>query len=400
MQTKNNIVLQTTDIVECETPMQIETLPLTEEASFSDWQQEIPKKYFDLSAEEISSRIKEYKSKMSNDLIILGHHYQREDIIQFADRIGDSYALSVYASENKKTPYIIFCGVHFMAEAADILTNDEQTVILPNLEAGCSMADMANRPDVSSAWKELKDKFPNTKIIPITYINSPATLKAFCGANDGIVCTSSNADKVIQWAFQRGEKVFFFPDQHLGRNTSHKLGIKDSEISLWDWRAYNTSLGGNSEQDIRNSKVILWDGFCSVHQRFTTDQINEARQQYPNIQIVVHPECNADVVQNADAVGSTAFIADYTNNAKPGSVIGIGTEVNLVSRLAKENPDKTIFCLDSVICPCSTMYRVHPAYLLWVIESLSKDQVVNQISVSTQDKANAKIALERMLEVS
>ena len=178
------------------------------------------------------------------------------------------------------------------------------------------------------------------------------------------------------------------------------MGIKDSEISLWDWRAYNTSLGGNSEQDIRSSKVILWDGFCSVHQRFTVDQINEARQQYQNIQIVVHPECNADVVQAADAVGSTAFIADYTNNAKPGSVIGIGTEVNLVSRLAKENPDKTIFCLDSVICPCSTMYRVHPAYLLWVIESLSKDQVVNQISVSTQDKANAKIALERMLEVS
>ena len=397
---KNNIVLQTTDIVECETPMQIETLPLTEEKSFSDWQQEIPKKYFNLSAEEINNRIQFYKDKMGDRLIILGHHYQREDIIQFADKIGDSYALSVYASQNKKTPFIVFCGVHFMAEAADILTDDKQKIILPNLEAGCSMADMANRPDVSSAWKELKDNFPNTKIIPITYINSPATLKAFCGANDGIVCTSSNADKVIEWAFKKGEKVFFFPDQHLGRNTSHKLGIKDSEISLWDWRSRNKILGGNSKRKIEDSKVILWDGFCSVHQRFTVNQINEARQQYSDIDIVVHPECSADVVKAADAVGSTAFIADYTNNSKPGSVIGIGTEVNLVSRLSKENPDKTIFCLDSVICPCSTMYRVHPAYLLWVLEALCEEQIINQISVGNDDKANARIALERMLEVS
>ncbi|MDG1990678.1 MAG: quinolinate synthase NadA [Dehalococcoidia bacterium] len=395
------LILDYKEKIDCEVPMQMETLPLAEEQSFSQWQQEIPKEYFQLSPDEIINRITKLKKNMGNELIILGHHYQREDIIQFADQIGDSYALSVYAANNHSTPNIVFCGVHFMAEAADILSNDEQKIILPNLEAGCSMADMANRPDVSSAWKELTNRFKDQfNIIPITYINSPATLKAFCGQNNGIVCTSSNADKVIKWAFERGDKVFFFPDQHLGRNTSHQLGINDDLISLWDWRRPDIELGGNSEEKIRKSKVILWDGFCSVHQRFTVSQIKEARSQYPRINIVVHPECNADVVKEADAVGSTAFIADYVNNAKDGSIIGVGTEVNLVSRLAKLNPQKQIFCLDSVVCPCSTMYRVHPAYLLWVIESLSNGKVVNQIKVPEKDKAFAKIALERMLEIS
>ncbi len=395
------LVLDYKEKIDCEVPMQMETLPLYEEQSFSQWQQEIPKKYFQLSPDEIINRITELKKNMSNEVIILGHHYQREDIIQFADHVGDSYALSVYATNNHSVPNIIFCGVHFMAEVADILSSNEQKIILPNLEAGCSMADMATRPDVSFAWKELTNRFNGQfNIIPITYINSPATLKALCGANNGIVWTSSNADKVIKWAFERGDKVFFFPDQHLGRNTSHQLGISDELISLWDWRKPDIELGGNTEEKIRKSKVILWDGFCSVHQRFTASQIKEARIQYPKINIVVHPECNSEVVKAADAVGSTAFITDYVNNAANGSIIGIGTEVNLVSRLAKLNPNKQIFCLDSVVCPCSTMYRVHPAYLLWVLDSLSNGKIVNQIKVLQKDKTFAKIALERMLEIS
>jgi quinolinate synthase len=395
------LILDFENKIDCEVPMTMDTIPLSKESSFSQWQQEIPKEYFNLTSEEINYKINTAKKKLGDNVIILGHHYQREDVIKFADQIGDSYALSLYAARNHKTPFIIFCGVHFMAEAADILSSNSQHILLPNLEAGCSLADMANKPDVGSAWNQLTKQFKEKyKIIPITYINSPATLKAFCGENDGIVCTSSNADKVIKWAFEKGDKVFFFPDQHLGRNTSHKLGIKDESIALWDWRKKENKLGGNTITQIEKYKVILWDGFCSVHQRFTISQINQARIQYPKIQIVVHPECSSEVANASDAVGSTAFIADYVSNAPNNSIIGIGTEINLVSRLAKENPNKKVFCLDSVVCPCSTMYRVHPAYLLWILESLLDKKIVNKISVDDDTKKFAKIALERMIEVS
>jgi quinolinate synthase len=285
-----------------------------------------------------------------------------------------------------------------MAEAADILAAPHQQVILPNIEAGCSMADMAAAPDVYSAWRELEEFFGSTDdIIPVTYMNSAASLKAFCGEHGGVVCTSSNAVKVLEWAFEQGKRVFFFPDQHLGRNTGHAMGIPLDEMVLWNWRRPAGSLGGLAPDQLEGSRIILWQGHCSVHQRFSLKQIEQARQHFPDVQIVVHPECRFEVVQAADANGSTAFIARYVAEAPAGSVIGVGTEINLVSRLAKENPDKTVFCLDPVVCPCSTMYRVHPAYLAWVMESLERGEVVNRIEVPEAIKANAKIALERML---
>jgi quinolinate synthase len=384
--------------LQCETDTGIETVPLSEEVSFGSWQPEIPERYWGMDAEELSQRIRGARATLGDQVVILGHHYQREDIIQFADDRGDSFALAQYAAERPEAPYIVFCGVHFMAEAADILSADHQTVMLPNMEAGCSMADMAAAPDVSSAWRELGEFFDGTDdIIPVTYMNSAASLKAFCGEHGGVVCTSSNAPKVLEWAFERGKRVFFFPDQHLGRNTGHAMGIPLEEMVLWNWRTPPGNLGDATPEALERSRIILWQGHCSVHQRFSLAQIEQARERYPDVQIVVHPECRYDVVQAADANGSTAFIAKYVAKAPAGSVIGIGTEINLVSRLAKENPDKTVFCLDPVVCPCSTMYRVHPAYLAWVMESLVEGNVVNQIAVPEEQKAHARIALERML---
>jgi quinolinate synthase len=384
--------------LQCETDTGIDTVPLSEEMAFSSWQPEIPERYWHMDAEELSRRIRGARETLGERVIVLGHHYQREDIIQFADERGDSFALAQYAAERPESPYIVFCGVHFMAEAADILRADHQQVILPNMEAGCSMADMAAEPDVHTAWAELERFFGTTEdIIPITYMNSAASLKAFCGANNGAVCTSSNARKVLEWAFERGKRVFFFPDQHLGRNTGHSMGIPDDKMVLWNWRVPAGNLGGASPEALEASRIILWQGHCSVHQRFSLTQIEHAREQYPDVQIVVHPECRFDVVQAADASGSTAFIAKYVTEAPAGSVIGVGTEINLVSRLAKENPDKTVFCLDPVVCPCSTMYRVHPAYLAWVMESLVEGEVVNQIQVPEHHKHDAKVALDRML---
>ena len=285
-----------------------------------------------------------------------------------------------------------------MAEAADILSAPHQRVILPNMEAGCSMADMAAPADVRVAWRELGDLFGGTDdIIPVTYMNSAASLKAFCGEHGGVVCTSSNAVKVLEWAFERGKRAFFFPDQHLGRNSGHAMGIPLDEMVLWNWRLPAGSLGGASPEDLERSRIILWQGHCSVHQRFTSTQITAARERYPDVRIVVHPECRYDVVQAADANGSTAYIARYVAEAPAGSVIGIGTEINLVSRLAKEHPDKTVFCLDPVVCPCSTMYRVHPAYLAWVMDSLVEGRVVNRIAVPEDELQHARVALERML---
>ncbi|MEI6136214.1 MAG: quinolinate synthase NadA [Chloroflexota bacterium] len=384
--------------LQCETDTGIETVPLALEQSFPSWQTSIPERYRTMDAEELGRRIRTARATLGDKVVILGHHYQREDIIQFADDRGDSFALAQYAASHPEAPYIVFCGVHFMAEAADILAAPHQRVILPNIEAGCSMADMASEPDVAQAWRELGELFGGTDdIIPVTYMNSAASLKAFCGANGGVVCTSSNAKHVLEWAFTQGKRVFFFPDQHLGRNTGAAMGIPLDEMVLWNWRVPAGNLGGATEEALERARVILWQGHCSVHQRFSLTQIEDARAAHPGVQIIVHPECRYEVVQAADATGSTAFIAKYVAEAAPGSVIGIGTEINLVSRLAKENPDKTVFCLDPVVCPCSTMYRVHPAYLAWVMESLVEGVVVNEIEVPDAIRADARVALERML---
>ena len=384
--------------LQCETDAGITTVPLTQEVAFGSWQRGIPEEYWALGAEELTARIRAARATLGSRVVILGHHYQREDIIQFADERGDSFALAQYAAERQEAEYIVFCGVHFMAEAADILAAPHQQTILPNMEAGCSMADMASDPDVRQAWRELGAHYGGTDdIIPVTYMNSAASLKAFCGEHGGIVCTSSNATKVLQWAFERGKRVFFFPDQHLGRNTAHNLGIPLEQMALYNWRLPAGQLGGVAPEALDRARVILWQGHCSVHQRFSLTQIEAARTKYPDVKIVVHPECRFDVVQAADANGSTAYIVKYVEEAPPGSVIGIGTEINLVSRLAHEHPDKTIFCLDPVVCPCSTMYRVHPAYLAWVMESLVRGEVVNRIEVPEETKRHARVALERML---
>ncbi len=391
-------VLLLSDIV-CETNTGLATVPLVEERSFASWQRDIPAEYWALSADELALRIRAARARLGDRAVILGHHYQREDIIQFADFRGDSLKLAQWAASRGDTEFIVFCGVHFMAEAADILSQPNQQVILPNMAAGCSMADMADPDDVYTAWDELAATIGTDDIIPVTYINSAASLKAFCGRNNGIVCTSSNAAKVLAWAFERGKRAFFFPDQHLGRNTAIAMGIPQSEMVLWDYHRPSGSLGGSARERLEASRVILWQGHCSVHARFNVDQIRRAREEYPGITIVVHPECPLPVVQAADSAGSTEFIVRQVTDSPPGSAWGIGTEINLVDRLAHENPDKTVFCLDPVVCPCSTMYRVHPAYLAWVLEELVQGRVVNRVSVDDETKGWARVALNRMLAV-
>ena len=385
--------------IACETDTGIQTLPLSSEASFAYWQQDIPKEYWDLTAGELVERVAKAREKLGSRLVVLGHHYQREDIIQFADFRADSFKLSQWAAEHSESEYIVFCGVHFMAEAADILSAPHQKVMLPNMAAGCSMADMADPDDVYACWDELEEAGVAQDTVPITYMNSAASLKAFVGERGGAVCTSSNAAKVLEWAFAQRRRALFFPDQHLGRNTGLKMGVPPDEMPLWNYRKPFGSLGGMTEEQLERSRVILWQGHCSVHQRFSVDQIDAARERIPGVRIVVHPECRMEVVQAADLNGSTEFIAKTIGEAPAGSAWGVGTEINLVSRLAKENPDKTIFCLDSVVCPCSTMYRVHPAYLAWVIESLAGGRVVNQVVVPDDQKRWAKVALDRMLEI-
>jgi quinolinate synthase len=385
--------------IACETNTGITTLPLSSEASFAYWQQDIPREYWDLDAAALTERIAIARRKLGTRLIVLGHHYQREDIIQFADFRGDSFKLSQWAAEHPESDYIVFCGVHFMAEAADILSAPHQTVMLPNMAAGCSMADMADPDDVYACWQELQDAGIADRVVPVTYMNSAASLKAFCGRNGGIVCTSSNAPAVLRWAFERGDKVLFFPDQHLGRNTGAKMGVPLEQMQLWNYNRPYGSLGGLSEAALEDARILLWQGHCSVHQRFTVDQINAARAKYPGLQVVVHPECRYDVVQAADCNGSTEFIARTIAEAPAGSAWAVGTEINLVSRLAHENPDKTVFCLDPVVCPCSTMYRIHPAYLCWTIEELAAGRVVNRVQVDEETAHYARIALDRMLTV-
>jgi len=358
-------------------------------------QQRIPREYFKMPAEERDAKIRALREELGERLVILGHHYQRDEVIQFADFRGDSWKLSKEAATRTDAEFILFCGVHFMAESADILSGRDQQVILPNLEAGCSMADMAKSDDVEACWNALQALGVNG-IVPVTYMNSAASLKAFCGRNGGIVCTSSNAGNVFDWAYQRGERILFFPDEHLGRNTGFAKGISDDRMVVWD---PFQPLGGNSPEALMNAKVILWKGFCSVHARFTVDQIEQARRDFPNVHVIVHPECRREVVAASDFNGSTEFIIDTIRDAPSGSAWAVGTEINLVNRLNAEFPDKHIFCLDPVVCPCSTMYRVHPAYVLWTLEHLVAGEVVNRITVDEETRRDALVALDRMLDV-
>lgn len=367
-------------------------------------QQVLPQEYRDASDEELQERIKAAKARLGNKLLILGHFYQRDEIIVHADFVGDSFQLAKNATERPDADHIVFCGVHFMAETADILSTPEQTVTLPNLSAGCSMADMANIDQVEDCWEQLgeicgtnPDADGKQQIVPVTYVNSSAALKAFCGRHGGIVCTSSNAHAVLEWAFARGKRVLFFPDQHLGRNTALAMGMSLDQMPVWN--PYKPAGGAEDPSVYADAKMILWKGFCSVHQRFTVDQIERARKAYPGVKVIVHPECSMDVVNAADGTGSTAYIVKEIANAPTGSAVAVGTEINLVNRLAAQYPDKTVFCLDPVVCPCSTMYRIHPAYLAWALENIEQGNIVNRITVDEDTARDAKIALQRMLEV-
>ena len=357
--------------------------------------------YFGLSEGQLYERIEAARRQLGTRLVILGHHYQRDDVVCHADITGDSFKLAKLAAERPDADYVVFCGVHFMAESADILKPGDQKVILPDLGAGCSMADMATAEQVEDAWEQLRSVgiLDEARVVPVTYMNSSAAIKAFCGEHEGVVCTSSNAVPLFDKYLKEADKLFFFPDQHLGRNTGYRMGIGLEEMSVWDYKRPYGDLGGNALEQLERSKLILWRGHCSVHARFTVEQIREARANFPGVKVVVHPECRLDVVQEADCDGSTEYIARVINESPAGSTWAVGTEINLVHRLAVENPDKTIFCLDPVVCPCATMYRVHPAYLAWVLESLVRGEVVNQIVVDEETKRDAKVALERMLAV-
>jgi quinolinate synthase len=383
---------------ECLVDRPLDTRPLSEERAFAFWQKDIPEEYWGLDGRALTARIAAARAKLGTRCVVLGHHYQREDIVQFADYKGDSFNLSRWAAERAEAEFIVFCGVHFMAESASILAQPHQKVVLPNMSAGCSMADMADPEDVYACWDELREAGV-TGIVPITYMNSAAPLKAFCGKNGGIVCTSSNAPKVYDWALKRGEKLLFFPDQHLGRNTGVKKGIPLDEMAVWDYTLPYGSLGGNTLEQLQRAKVILWKGHCSVHRRFSVKQIEKARAEHPGIKVIVHPECLMEVVQAADMDGSTEFISRTITEAPAASMWAVGTEINLVSRLARENPDKLVICLDPVVCPCATMYRIHPAYLAWALDELAAGHIVNQVTVDEETAMYAKIALERMLAV-
>jgi quinolinate synthase len=362
----------------------------------TNFQQPLPEEYEHLSPEEIDSSIAAGKEALGKRLLILGHHYQRDDIVKFADLTGDSFKLAKLASEKREAEYIVFCGVHFMAESADILSQPHQVVILPNMAAGCSMADMAVIEDVEACWRALQENVGDS-VVPITYINSDAELKAFVGRNGGTVCTSSNAPAALRWAWEQKPRVLFFPDEYLGRNCSLRMGIAENEMIVWDPL---DPLGENSPESVARARIILWKGYCSVHMRFTTQQIEQARKRYPEVFVIVHPECRREVVDMADASGSTEQIAKTVREAPSGSVIAVGTEVNLVHRLAAQHPDKNVFCLNGTVCLCSTMYRIHPRYLAWVLDNLAEGRVVNRVQVPAATAKWARVALDRMLSLT
>src|SRR6266481_3779730 len=343
----------------------------------------------------LDDRIAAGKARLGQDVVILGHHYQRDEVVKFADFRGDSLKLSFQASQAEGR-YIVFCGVHFMAESADILRREHQMVILPDLNAGCSMADMADIGQVEACWNELTSLLDSRKVIPVTYMNSTAAIKAFTGEHGGSVCTSSNAAGVMKWAFENGEKVLFLPDEHLGRNTGFRMGIPLEQMIVWDpYQEY----GGNTPEAIRNARVILWKGYCSVHQRFTPRQVERVRREHPGIRVIAHPECRFEVAQAADQIGSTEGIIKAIEASPAGTEWAVGTEIHLVNRLGKELRNHKVISLDPSVCVCTTMFRITPQHLLWALENLGEGNVVNRISVDERTRHDARVALDRMLSL-
>ena len=366
--------------------------------------QPLPEEYLGLSDEEMDRRIAAARAKLGKRLVILGHHYQRDEIIKFADYTGDSFKLAGEISKHPEAEFIVFCGVHFMAESADVLCAPHQQVILPDLAAGCSMSDMAEPEQLENCWNDLEqmgilpgaggDKQP---VLPVTYVNSAASIKAFVGERGGVVCTSSNAAATLKWAWQRGERVLFLPDQHLGRNTAYKMGVPLDDMVLWD---PNEIWGGLEPDAVRRARILLWKGHCSVHERFTVRQIENIRKEHPGVRVIVHPEVPFAVVQAADDSGSTEYIIKQVKNSPAGSVWAVGTEIHLVNRLANQvAPDRTVLSLDQFGCLCSTMFRVSPNHLLWVLDGLVAGEVRNRIVVPENQKHWTKVALDRMLSL-
>ncbi|MEA2708549.1 MAG: quinolinate synthase [Phycisphaerales bacterium] len=378
------------------------------------WQQPLPEIYTQLSDAELRLRIESARQTLGNRLVILGHHYQQDAVIDFADFTGDSFELSRKAADAKHVEYVIFCGVHFMAESADILTEEHVHVMLPDLGAGCSMADMANLDQTLDAWAQLQETCTDQRIVPITYMNSSAAIKAFVGEHDGAVCTSSNCRNVLEWALKGGAtaaseagglqspglrrkvKILFFPDQHLGRNTAYAMGYPLDKMVVWDPKQ---DLGGNSERDLREADFVLWKGHCSVHALFRPEHIDQVRAKYPDMRVIVHPECKWEVVQKADMAGSTAYIVKQVEAAPPGSQWAIGTEVHLVHRLAQQHPDQKIIVLSDCQCLCTTMFRIDLPHVCWALENLVEGKVVNEIKVDAHTRKWATVALERMLAI-
>jgi len=369
----------------------------------------LPDRYTLASPDELDGWIADAKAELGDRLLILGHHYQRDEVIKWADSRGDSFKLARFAADNHQATDIVFCGVHFMAESADVLTGPHQRVILPDLNAGCSMADMADIDQVEECWEALASVTDISKVVPVTYMNSSAALKAFVGEHGGAVCTSSNARAILEWALAKGDpgeiargnpgeiKVLFFPDQHLGRNTAYDMGYGEDAMRVWNPRF---ELGGLEERDLKEASFLLWKGHCSVHQRFRPEHVAAFRDEYPNGEVIVHPECAHDLVELADRVGSTERILDWVDAAAPGSVIGVGTEIHMVQRMAAEHPELTIVSLDPLVCPCSTMFRIDGPHLAWVLESLVRGEVVNQITVDPHISEWARVALQRMLDIT
>ena len=377
--------------------MDLNLLNQVEKESIGE-RQPLPERYLRLSDDEMDTRITAAKQALGDRLVILGHHYQRDEVIKFADYIGDSLKLARAAATRHTAEYVIFCGVHFMAESADILRGPHQKIILPDLAAGCSMADMAAEDQLDVAWRELAEMGVDVStIVPVTYINSSAEIKAFVGRHGGVVCTSTNAAAVMAWAWQRGEKLMMLPDQHLGRNTAYKLGVPLDRMVIWDPHEVG---GGLTPEQAKNAKLLLWKGHCSVHTRFTVAQIEAFRKKYPQGKVIAHPECTFDVVQAADLSGSTEFIIDTVKASPEGSVWAVATEIHLVNRLATQvAPARLVVTLDPFGCLCSTMFRVSPNHLLWILEGLLEGRIHNQIIVPDETKRSAKLALDRMLEI-
>lgn len=355
----------------------------------------IPENYKKMTTQELEDRVREVKAKLGKKLYIPGHHYQKDEVIQFADDTGDSLKLAQLSAENREAEYIVFCGVHFMAETADILTDCNQKVYLPDMRAGCSMADMADIYQTERAWTKLQEIFGDT-IIPLTYVNSTAAIKAFVGDNGGATVTSSNAEKIVSWALGEKERMLFLPDQHLGRNTAYNLGIGLEEMAIWDPIHNQLIFDGPAE----NVKVILWKGHCSVHENFTVENVKSVREDFPDMNIIVHPECRREVVQLSDLAGSTNFIIQTIEKAEPGSAWAIGTEMNLVKRLIAQHPDKQIISLNPHMCPCLTMNRIDLPHLVWCLDSIEKGVEQNIIKVPDEIAKSAVQALTRMLEIS